>query len=451
MKNINSTEQKGKRILFANFPADGHFNPLTGLAVHLIEAGYEVRWYASSGYTAKLKKLNIYHYPFKRAVDVNDNNFDRVFPERTKQKTAIAKLKFDIINAFILRGPEYYADIQEIQREFPFDLLIADCAFTGIPFVKDLMKVPVLSIGVLPLTENSKDLPPSGLGMEPSNSFAGKIKESLLRLFADKIIFSQPNKVLHHLFDQYKIRHAKESLFDMLVHKCDFLLQSGTPGFEYRRSDMSKNIRFIGPLLPHAASIDTNWYDERLDQYEKVVLVTQGTVEKDVKKLLVPTLEAFKNTSTLVVCTTGGSGTQELQKQFPQSNIIIKDFIPFSQVMPYADVYITNGGYGGVMLGIENKLPLVVAGVHEGKNEICARVGYFKYGVNLKTETPTAEQLRVAVNEVTTKSMYKQNVRRLAQEFTHYNPYELCRQYVTQLTQPGSITKDKIKSITSVI
>ena len=29
-------------------------------------------------------------------------------------------------------------------------------------------------------------------------------------------------------------------------------------------------------------------------------------------------------------------------------------------------------GYGGVMLGIENQLPLVVAGLHEGKNEINA-------------------------------------------------------------------------------
>jgi hypothetical protein len=29
---------------------------------------------------------------------------------------------------------------------------------------------------------------------------------------------------------------------------------------------------------------------------------------------------------------------------------------------------------GGVLLGIQNKLPMVVAGVHEGKNEINTRM-----------------------------------------------------------------------------
>jgi UDP:flavonoid glycosyltransferase YjiC (YdhE family) len=102
----------------------------------------------------------------------------------------------------------------------------------------------------------------------------------------------------------------------------------------------------------------------------------------------VPTLEAFKGTDCLVIATTGGSRTAELKARYPQENFIIEDFIPFNDVMPYASVYVTNGGYGGVMLGIENHLPLVVGGVHEGKNEINARVGYFKLGINLGTEKP---------------------------------------------------------------
>ena len=164
---------------------------------------------------------------------------------------------------------------------------------------------------------------------------------------------------------------------------------------------MGKNIRFIGSLLPYAAEKKSSrCTDIRLSQYEKVITVTQGTVEKDVEKLLVPTLEAFKDTDTLVVCTTGGSKTKELRERFPHSNIIIEDFIPFDSIMPYTKVYVTNGGYGGVMLGIENKLPMVVAGVHEGKNEICARVGYFKLGINLKTEKPTVTQIKKAVEKV---------------------------------------------------
>jgi len=220
----------------------------------------------------------------------------------------------------------------------------------------------------------------------------------------------------------------------MLITKCDLLLQSGTPSFEYYRSDLSENVRFIGPLLPHTGNHTYKaWFDQRLNQYERVFLVTQGTVEKDVEKLLVPVLEAFKDSTALVVCTTGGSKTKELKARFPQSNLIIEDFIPFADVMPYTDVYITNGGYGGVMLGIENTLPLVVAGVHEGKNEINARVGYFKLGVNLKTEKPTPQQVKLAVEEVIKHPRYKENAIKLSKEFSQYDPASLFAEYVAGL------------------
>ena len=427
----------GKKILFANFPADGHFNPLTGIAVYLKQMGCDVRWYSSVEYVDKLKKLQIPHYPFQQALNVTGTNVDQIFPERNKIKSAIKKLNFDIQNVFILRATEYYADIQEIHINFKFDLLIADCLFTAIPFVRDKMKKPVIAIGVLPLTETSKDLPPTGLGKTPSNSLAGKIKQKLLHYAADKILFKKSNQLLHSILEAHDIKHNNYSVFDMLVKKSSLLLQSGTSSFEYKRSDLGKNVRFIGALLPWLPKKQQQpWFDERLKQYKKVVLLTQGTVEKDVTKLLVPTLEAFKNTDTLVICTTGGSQTAELKKAYPQSNFIIEDFIPFGEVMPYANVYITNGGYGGIMLGIENKLPLVVAGVHEGKNEICARVGYFNLGINLKTETPTPAQLRQAAEKVMHNALYKKNVEKLSHEFARYNPNELVVRYAAVLIEP---------------
>ena len=420
----------GKKILFANFPADGHFNPLTSLAVHLKKIGCDVRWYTSATYTEKLKKLQIHHYPFVKAVDVSNNDFDKAFPERTKCKTQISKLKFDIVHAFILRGPEYYEDIVNIHRDFQFDLMVADVAFTGIVFVKELMKIPVIAIGVLPLTENSKDLPPAGLGMAPSYTLFGKIKQALLRGITNRFVFRGPNKVMHALLDKYGVAHNGESIFDLAVKKTDLLLQSGTPSFEYFRSDLSRNIRFIGPLLPYSENKNQKqWYDPRLNDYTKVVLVTQGTVEKDINKILVPTLEAFKDSDTLVVATTGGNGTASLKQKYPQQNLVIEDFIPFADIMPYADVYVTNGGYGGVMLSIENKLPMVTAGVHEGKNEINARVGFFNLGINLKTETPAPVQVRKAVEKVIQDNLFNNSVAKLSGEFNRYDPVSLFVKY----------------------
>ena len=431
----------GTKILFACFPADGHFNPLTGLAMHLKEKGCDVRWYTSGYYAQKLKRLNIPHYGFDKALDTNASKIEEIFPERVEHKSQVKKLVFDMIHAFILRGPEYFQDIKDIRKQFAFDLVIADVAFTGIPFVKEKLKVPVIAVGVFPLTETSKDLPPAGLGLTPSNSFFGRIKQSILRLVAHKLLFGKPNKVMNEVLAAYGIDSEGLNLFDINIKKSSLFLQSGTPGFEYKRTDLGKNIRFAGPLLPYARQkLDTLWYDDRLRRFEKVILVTQGTVEKDVNKLIIPTLEAFKNSNCLVIVTTGGSKTKELQELYPDTNFIIEDFIPFEEVMPYTDVYVSNGGYGGVLLGIQHQLPMVVAGVHEGKNEICARIGYFKLGINLKTETPSPEELRMAVKQVIADTIYGENVKKLAGEFRQYNPYEIAERCVAELVASKQIS-----------
>ncbi len=428
--------------MFANVPSDGHFNPLTGLAVHLQNQGCDVRWYSSSQYSTRIRKLQIPFYPFKRALDWNGDNLEEVFPQRAKIKNKIKKLNFDIVNAFILRSVEYYADISEIYKSFPFDILIADNCFPGIPFVKEKIGVPVISIGVLPLTETSKDLAPAGLGMTPSQSFLGRRKQDLLRFLADRVLFRKANQLMRKLLHQHGIESGSSNAFDLMSRKSTLLLQSGTPGFEYKRSDLSNNVRFIGPLLPFSGKRNTGpWTDARLKLYKKVILVTQGTVERDPEKIIVPVLEAFKDSEYLVIATTGGSRTKELRNRFPQFNIIIEDFIPFADVMPYADVYVTNGGYGGVMLAVENKLPLVVGGVHEGKNEINARVGYFGLGINLKTEKPSVAQVKVAVEKVLRDHSYRRNVMQLSREFSLYDPYTLCASYVASLMAPAAVPR----------
>jgi UDP:flavonoid glycosyltransferase YjiC (YdhE family) len=443
----------GTKILFANIPADGHFNPLTGLAAYLKSIGCDVRWYTSSTYREKIERLGIPHYGFRKALDVSANvDLDAIFPERKNHKSQVSKLKFDIVNVFVLRSPEYYADILEIYQEFPFEIMIADITFGGIPFVKDKMNIPVISISVVPLPETSRDLPPSGLGLTPSYSFLGKIKQSVLRFVSDKMIFAEPTRVMRRVLTDNGIDPGNANIFDLLIQKSTVVLQSGTPGLEYQRSDLSPHVHFAGPLLPFAKKKEgEKWFNEKLRQFDKVILVTQGTVEKDSNKLLVPTLEAFKNSDQLVIVTTGGSKTAALKKQFPQENIIIEDFIPFDDILPYVDVYVSNGGYGGVLLSIQHSVPMVVAGMHEGKNEINARVGFFELGINLGTEKPSAAQVKKAVDTVLLKTKYTENVKRLCCEFRRYKPEEICAKHVARLLQHKAKQKQNSRMETELI
>jgi MGT family glycosyltransferase len=424
----------GKSILFASVPADGHINPLTGLAKYLQSIGCDVRWYTSEIYADKMADLEIPFYPFKRAVDINSGNVAKMLSGRALIMDAAEKLDYDMLHVFAKRGSEYLEDIQVIYQSFPFDLMIADSLFTGIPLVRGKMKIPVVAIGVVPLAANSVDLAPYGMALPPVGNSEEKAKYTGLHDRVNNVLFKQSIDYFSEVLTSFGISHKRTILFDQLIAQADLYLQIGTPGFEYERSDFGDNIRFIGGLMPYKSTKKASpWYNERLKKYKKVLLVTQGTVERDTKKLLEPTLEAFRNTDTLVIATTGGFDTTRLGILYAADNVIIEDFIPFDQVMPYANVYITNGGYGGTMLSIKNKLPMVAAGVHEGKSEVCSRIGFFNCGINLHTETPTVEGLRNAVEEVLNNNIYKENVTRLSEEMERIDSNELCVNFISQV------------------
>ncbi|GAB3700490.1 glycosyltransferase [Spirosoma flavus] len=419
------------KILFATMPMDGHFNPLTGLAVHLKQQGYDVRWYTGGAYADRAERLGIPVYPFQKARVINQDNLDELFPERTQIKGAINRIRFDINNVFVRPIQDYMVDLQQIHQVFPFDLVVCDIGFSAMAVMQHVFDVPVVVMGIVPLPQSSRDLPPNGIGMTPARSWLGRHVQSLLRMVVGRMM-RQCTDVYNEVIRPFGLLPEKELLFDIAVTKADRYLQSGTPGFEYKRSDMSDKVHFVGPLLPHKTGNKYPFrHAQRACTYRRVVLVTQGTIERDPGKIIIPTIEAFKNdTDTLVIATTGGSKTAELRSQYPQSNIIIEDFIDFNAVMPYASVFVTNGGYGGVLLSVKNGLPMVVAGVYEGKNEIAARLSHFGLAVRLHTETPKAARIRRSVEQVLGSSQYRTNVTALAAEFSQYDTLTLCENHL---------------------
>jgi UDP:flavonoid glycosyltransferase YjiC (YdhE family) len=424
----------GKKILFACVPADGHFNPLTGLAKYLQEEGCDVRWYSSGIYEGKLKKLGIHYYPFVVALDINGSNLQQLLPG-LKTDNALEKSTLYQKHFFAGRAVEYYEDIRQIHESFPFDLMISDSTYSAIPFIRHYMNIPVVTIGIIPLAEDSVDTAPYRSGLPPAENDV--MRAEYAGLYAKNLeVFKKPISIFTSILEEHHIPFKPSTLTDILIRSTDLYLQIGSTSFEYKRSDLSSNVRFIGALMPYSVKSDRQpWFDERLTKYKKVILVTQGTIEADVTKLLEPTLKAFEHTDILVIATTAGNRTEELSAKFTAPNLIIADYIPFDEVMPYADVFVTNGGYTAAILSIRNKLPMVAAGLHELKNEVCARIGYFKYGINLETEKPSPEAIYNAVIEIMKNKIYKNNVTNLCNEFATYNSNELCAGYILELLE----------------
>lgn len=75
----------------------------------------------------------------------------------------------------------------------------------------------------------------------------------------------------------------------------------------------------------------------------------------------------------------------------------------------------------------------MVAGVYEGKDDIAARVQFNGVGIDLKTETPKADQIRRAVATVLSDHKYRRQAQQLSEEFKSYPANQIASRYIGEL------------------
>lgn len=160
----------------------------------------------------------------------------------------------------------------------------------------------------------------------------------------------------------------------------------------YRRSN---RVHFVGPLVPtpNSSYQRPSWWNTMLATDKKVIHVSQGTIDSDYSKLLSPAAKVFS----------------------PNSNFyLVSQFVPHKLLMPNVDVFITNGGFGGISAAVAAGVPMIVAGENEEKALNAEKVEKAGLGINLKTERPSPRMLLEATLEVLENPRYRRRARMIA-------------------------------------
>ncbi|HEX8933503.1 MAG TPA: nucleotide disphospho-sugar-binding domain-containing protein, partial [Pseudonocardiaceae bacterium] len=116
-------------------------------------------------------------------------------------------------------------------------------------------------------------------------------------------------------------------------------------------------------------------------------------------------------------------------------NVRVERFIPFSLLLPFVDVYVTNGGFGGVQYALSNGVPIVVAGKAGSDLEIGNRVAYTGAGVNLRTSTPTPQQVAGAVQTILRDSRYRAAAEAIQAELNRHDAPQEAALLLEQLAE----------------
>ncbi|MDB5051911.1 MAG: UDP-glucuronosyl/UDP-glucosyltransferase [Fibrobacteres bacterium] len=420
-------------------PFDGHFNPLTGIAMHLKERGHDVRWYTGPSYAARLAKLNVPHFPFQRATEVNAENITELYPEYSKLGTGPKAIEFALTRIFFSNLETHFHDIRELRAGFPFDAFICDAAFYAAHLVAEKLQPRVYVISPSPTpAPTGGGTPPPFFGLKPPRNVFHKIAHGVVRMLVENS--TKPGmKLLNELRTREGLPAYRGSVFDLHVGRAKRIYQIGVPGFEYPRTDWPSGFEFIGPLLPHKRkSGEGIGHEEKLRKYPTVIVVSQGTMDnRDPEKLFVPVLEALKDGPHLVIATTGYRNTEALRKRFPQDNVIIEDYLDFDVLLGHADLFICNGGFGSILQALMKGVPLLSAGKLEGKNDINARIDWRGVGIDLRTERPTPEAIASGVLRVLGDKRFAENVARVRAELEAYHPFEIIERGLEMEPKPA--------------
>jgi MGT family glycosyltransferase len=403
------------RILLASMPFDGHFLPLTGIARHLQLRGHDVRFYTGPSYARRLADLEVPHLPFRRAAEINADNLAEHFPE-VEALRGPKRIAFDLEKIFFGNTRAHFEDIREIQEEFAFEALVADGAFYASYLVAERLGIPVYGIGPGPTpAPTSPTAPPPFFGLSPATGPLARLKHRVIRAMVDRT--TRPGmRAFNALLASEGLPPYEGSVFDLPWDAATLFFQTGIPEMDFPREDWPANHRFVGPLLPPRSTTGAGFsFQGRRERFASVIVVSQGTVDnRDPEKLFVPALTALAGTEHLVVACTGRRHTETLRERFPQDNVLIEDWVDFDALLPHADLFIANGGYGSIMQALIAEVPILSAGKLEAKNDINARLAYRGLGFDLRTERPTPAQISAGVRRVLGDPSFKQNATRVS-------------------------------------
>lgn len=427
------------KVLFASQAIDGHFNPMTGVAMRLKGRGHDVAWYTGPVFAGKLGNLGIPHFPFRRAIEHRADNLNELYPERARLKGPLA-IGFDGEKIFASNVSNFLEDIRELHGDFPFDVAVVDSSMFIHRLVSRLIGKPLVNFVAIPNMESDPLVPPLFFGFKPPRNPVEKALQAAAGLLSDKVILRPASQSYRRQHAAYGLAVPRQGRLTDEPYRCsEAIIQTGPEWFDFPRRNVNPKVHYVGALLPYRApgGMAADPGAELPRSFPSTLVVTQGTVDNvDQNKLIVPALEAVKDMDALVIVATAGRGTEELRARYPQPNVVVRDYVDFAKVFDFTDVFITNGGFGGVQLSLSKGVPMVVSGINEGKSDVNARVDHASVGINLRTESPKPRDIAKAVAEVLGDPSWKNRARKMRESSDAEDPAEAAAVVVESVGSP---------------
>lgn len=413
------------RVVLVVMPFVGHVTPMRAIAAELVLRGHEVIVSTGTRFVESFSSVGATVVPWRHTPDFDDRDLGASFPSLGETR-GIRRLIANLEHVFVGTAAAQYADLMDIWRTSPWDLLVSETTVLGAPLARESTGAPWTSIAITALSLAASGRPPPGLGLAPGlGPGPRQLRDAALRVLG-RAVMAGPQRVWGRMRAEVGSTRA-DPRFDSASFSPELVLATGVPELDFAPLRRPPHVRFVGRLalpLGIAAGHATphrlpEWWPELLAETRPIVHVTQGTLNVDPEELIHPSLAALAGEDLFVVVSTGRSEIDRLDFEVP-GNARVAAFLPHELLLPRTSIMITNGGWGGTLVGLAHGVPLVVAGGELDKPETAARVAHSGAGVNLRTGRPSAARIAAAVGRIQGDARYRERAGFLARELDRH-------------------------------
>ncbi|WP_017812259.1 macrolide family glycosyltransferase [Paenibacillus shenyangensis] len=371
------------RILFVNFPAEGHVNPTLGITQAFTARGDEVHYITTEKYQERLEAVGAIvhlHPDLVRTALIDTSNRES-------------------INEFMKIHIRTSLDILEIARQLSdtmaFDLVLYDRFGAG-ELVRDMLNVP-------------------GISSSPSFLISNKhMATNLFRPNAESP--GQPDPFVAESLTLMREKYgvAPKEMVQFMNNSGALNIVYTSRYFQPNGDQFEEQNLFIGPSFPERKGSGAFPLDQLANQ--KVLYISMGTVLNHIEEFFNTCIEAFTDFDGIVVIAAGEKA--DLTKINPApANFIISSYVPQLDVLRHTDVFITHGGMNSVNEGIHFEVPLVVLPQDKDQPMVAQRLTELQAGYRITRDQMNVQSLQTAVREVLSNPAYQEGVRKINHSF----------------------------------
>ena len=402
------------KFLFSTFSGIGHVDPLLAIAAELVNRGHTVHWVCGPRFHDRIVATGAHFRHWSSPICDADASPKGPDPGARGMMAAVTFARSLWVDAM----PEQVKEYRRIHAEHSFDAIVVDFIGLGAYTFAEDTGIPYVSVATNPRTtfDHAETAPKDYHNVTVCDLWGSP---TFTKEFIPLVNQARATLGMKSVEASFRLLDATTSPY---LH-----LMQTTALFEDATKTQEPHLRFVGPSRPRTIANSTlpSWWPDLIKKDRLVIHVTQGTYSPkstDPGALVEPTIRALAEEDCLVIATTPMAGIKEsLSASSLPSNVQIEKFIPHAILLPHVDVLITNAGFNGTTAALSNGVPLVCAGTSEDKADVSRLVAIAGAGINLGTDRPDEESIRNAVRQIRADSSYKDQARRIQEDFQQHN------------------------------